>query len=200
MNIQEAELIGMHVGDGTLYLAGKTLVWELRGSIKEKEYYAYVKDLIKECLQVEVKPKFRGTNSYGIQTANKTITQFFINSGFKPGRKTYTVRVPENIIVSNKEIKLSFIRGLFDIDGCIRFEKNRTAIRYCPRIEFSFASENLVLDLFNLLKELGFRPYTWKNGQYSSLCMAGFEQLKKWINEVGSSNSKHFKKYQNFTN
>ena len=40
MNEKEAELIGMHVGDGTLYKTNcNSLVWELRGSIYEKEYY-----------------------------------------------------------------------------------------------------------------------------------------------------------------
>jgi len=77
MNEKEAELIGMHVGDGTLCLAGngQVPVWELRGSITEQEFYEHVKYLIKELFNVEVKPKYRGPNSYGIQTTNKIITK-----------------------------------------------------------------------------------------------------------------------------
>jgi len=98
MNEKEAELIGMHVGDGTLYLVGKKYpVWELRGSITEKEFYEHVKNLIKDLFDIEVKPKYRGENSYGIQTTNKIITSFFIKNSFKPGTKTYTVRIPDYI-------------------------------------------------------------------------------------------------------
>src|SRR3989304_5745266 len=105
MNEKEAELIGMHIGDGTLYLSGKTLVWELRGSIYEKEFYDYVRNLLKDLLNVEVKPKYRGLNSYGIQTTNKIITRFFIDKGFKPGSKVYTVRIPDYIKSANNSIK-----------------------------------------------------------------------------------------------
>ena len=82
MNKEEAELIGAHVGDGTLYLSGKTPVWELRGSIEEKKYYDYISKLLKKIFNINLSPKFRGKNSYGIQTTNKSITQFFIKNKF----------------------------------------------------------------------------------------------------------------------
>ena len=79
MNEKEAELIGMHVGDGTLYKTNtNSIVWELRGSINEKQYYEYVSKLILELLDIETKPKYRGSNSYGIQTTNKVITNFLL--------------------------------------------------------------------------------------------------------------------------
>ncbi len=39
LNSEIAELIGMHVGDGTLYCTSRGLVWELRGALNEKDYY-----------------------------------------------------------------------------------------------------------------------------------------------------------------
>lgn len=195
MNEKEAELIGMHVGDGTLYLSKKTLVWELRGSIYEQNYYDHVASLLKELLMVEVKPKYRGPNSYGIQTTNKIITNFFINNGFNPGTKTYTVRVPDYIKSANGEVKLSFLRGLFDTDGCIRFEKNRTKYNSYPRIEFGFASKLLVEDLKILFNELGFRWHAWqskrKDGVAFRISSAGFKNLDKWTNKVRPVNPKH---------
>ncbi len=161
MNEKEAELIGMHVGDGTLYLSGKTLVWEQRGSIHEQQYYEHVASLIKDLLNVELKPKYRGPNSYGIQTTNKLVTSFFHERGFKAGKKTHTVRIPSYIKEGNDIIQRAFIRGLFDTDGCLRFEKNRTNKRYYPRIEFNFASQDLCSDLFFLLEELKFKVYRW---------------------------------------
>ena len=38
INSKIAELIGMHIGDGTLYKTNRSLVWELRGALNEKEY------------------------------------------------------------------------------------------------------------------------------------------------------------------
>lgn len=192
MDVKAAELIGMHVGDGTLYLAGKTLVWEMRGSVNEKEYYEDVSNLIEKLLGIKLFPKYRGPNSYGLQTTNKIVTNFFITNGFNPGKKVYTVRIPEYIKNSqNLEVKRAFIRGLFDTDGCIRFEKNRTEYNYYPRIEFNFASVELVKDLDLLLKELGFKTYSWKDRDNFHIGLAGFGNLDKWVNGIYSSNPKN---------
>ena len=192
---KEAELIGMHVGDGTLYKTGKkSIVWELRGSVEEKEYYEHVSKLLQEIFNLKLEPKFRKPNAWGIQTSKKEITSFFINNGFIPGTKTYTVRIPDYIKNSDIKLKLAFVRGLFDTDGCLRFEKNRTPFRYYPRIEFGFASKMLVQDLFEMLSFLGFRVYRWEDRAAWRLGMAGKENLNKWMKEVAPSNSKHFKK------
>lgn len=197
MDENESELIGMHCGDGTLYLSGKTLVWEMRGSIQEKNYYIYVKKLLKDIFSVDLNPKYRGKNSYGIQTTNKEITNFFVNNGFSPGKKVYTVRIPISILRDTKRSQCKFIRGLFDTDGCLRFEKNRTNIHYYPKLEFTSASKQLVCDLLALLDKLEFKAYTWKDRNTYRLCLAGFSNLHKFMKDVGFSNPKHFKKYYN---
>src|SRR3989344_3405475 len=101
----EAELIGLHVGDGSLYKTNRSIVWELRGDLKEKEFYdGHVKHLLESIFNMEFLPKFRsgGKNGcYGIQTSKKVVTQFFIEYGFKPGSKTYTVNVPQYIFNSD---------------------------------------------------------------------------------------------------
>ena len=46
-----------------------------------------------------------------------------------------------------------------------------------------------------MLTELGFQVHSWNyqndQGQYFSVSMAGFLNLKKWIEEVKPSNQKH---------
>ncbi|MBX4196640.1 LAGLIDADG family homing endonuclease [Candidatus Pacearchaeota archaeon] len=92
-------------------------------------------------------------------------------------------------------------KGLFDTDGCVRFEKNRTKIRYYPRIEFSSASKALRNDLILLFNELGFKSYGWQNkrkdGEEFRVSLAGFAQLDKWIREINSSNLKHLSRIKN---
>ena len=193
---KEAELLGMHAGDGTLYKTNSnTIVWEMRGSIYEQDYYSYVSKLLLDLFDIEVTPKYRGPNSYGIQTCKKPIIKFFLDNGFKPGSKVYTVSIPRCIKEDSVKIKREFIRGLFDTDGCVIFEKNRTPFHYYPRIEFGFASKSLSRDLFDLFIELNFRPHQWKNVRKDGIdfrvALAGFKNLDKWINEIGSSNLKH---------
>lgn len=193
LNSKIAELIGIHIGDGTLYRTNTGgIVWELRGALNEKDYYYdNVTPLLNSIFNLKFKPKFRsgGKNGcFGIQTCKKEVTSFFIDHGFKPGRKTHTVRIPDYIKKSDTQIKLAFIRGLFDTDGCLRFDKNRTGRNYYPKIEFGFSSRKLIGDLSRLSGELGFRNYTWEDRDSSRLCIAGKRMLDKWVKEVKPKN------------
>lgn len=199
LNSKTAELIGMHTGDGTLYKTKSTLVWELRGSLNEKEYYNHVKELLESIFKDLIfKPKYRsgGKNGcYGVQTCKKEVTNFFIVHGFESGCKTYTIEVPDYINIASKRIQCSFVRGLFDTDGCLRFERINNNVNYdYPKIEFCFASRKLRDSLYSLLKKLGFRPYVWGKKHYS-LCLAGIGNLEKFIKEVAPKNIKHLNKY-----
>ena len=142
----------MHVGDGTLYKTSRGNVWELRGSLDEKDYYYQnVAPLLKSIFSIDFEPKFRsgGKNGcFGIQTSKKEVINLFTFYDFKPGRKTHTVRIPDYVKKANKKIKFAFIRGLFDTDGCLRFERINNNKNYTyPKIEFGFASQMLRDDL-----------------------------------------------------
>ena len=203
LNEKAAELVGMHVGDGTLYRTSRNLVWELRGSLDEKEYYcATVKPLLETLFNIPFDPKYRsgGKNGcFGIQTSKKEVTAFFLLYGFNSGRKTHTVRIPQYIFDAPHSIQLAFVRCLFDTDGCIRFERmNKQTLHTYPRIELSFASRILRDNLQDLLTNLGFRCFVWGNaerGEYK-LCLSGKEQAEKWFSLVKPNNTKHLNKYE----
>ncbi|MBD3259035.1 hypothetical protein GF371_00210 [Candidatus Woesearchaeota archaeon] len=201
LNPEVAELIGMHVGDGTLYKTKTSIVWELRGGLDEKEYYCnHVKKMLESLFKnVEFKPKFRSGGKqgcFGIQTSKKEISRFFINYGFLPGSKTHSVRIPDYIKKANREIQSAFIRGLFDTDGYLRFERiNNNKDHTYPKIEFGSASILLRDDLLALLTELGYRPYKWGKKDYYKLCLAGVDNLEKFMNEITPRNVKHLNKH-----
>ena len=202
INKYEAELIGAHAGDGTLYKTNSnSLVWELRGSPKEKDYYLdHIVPLLQEIFNKTFKTKYRAGGSYGIQTCDKDIINFLLSNEFKPGSKTYSVEVPYYILKSKKEIKLSFLRGLFDTDGCLYIEKGY------PKLEFGFASKPLRDTLADLLKSLDFRFSIWesKSRRKGTPCIAyklrisGKESLFRWFKEVSPGNPKHLNKYEKY--
>ncbi len=199
MKNQEAELIGIHTGDGTLYKTSRSLVWEVRGSLNEKEYYNInIVQLLRKIFKIELNPKYRsgGANGcYCVQTTKKEIIYFFIKNGFNPGSKTLTGRIPEVINKTSDTCKLAFLRGLFDTDGCIRFDRINNQKKHAyPRLEFCFASKLLRDDLASLVSSLGFRCYTWGKRDFK-LCISGEKQAKKWFSEVKPANKKHLNRY-----
>tara|TARA_Y100000310_G_scaffold305797_1_gene346366 strand:- start:4977 stop:5639 length:663 start_codon:yes stop_codon:yes gene_type:complete len=200
LNSEAAELIGMHTGDGTLYKTRSGIVWELRGGLNEKEYYiSHVKGLLESLFKGEIfKPKFRsgGKNGcFGIQTCNKKVSSFFMEYDFKPRRKTHSVRIYDYIKNANKKIQFAYLRGLFDTDGHLRFERINNNPNYTyPKIELSSASLKLRDDVFDLLKKLGYKVCRWGN-KYYALCIMGKDNLEKFMKEISFKNKKHLNKY-----
>ncbi|MFC2136503.1 LAGLIDADG family homing endonuclease, partial [Bacteroidota bacterium] len=156
-----AEFIGMHIGDGTLYKTKNSFVWEMRVDLKEKNYYDFfVVPLLSKLFNYEFKAKFRsgGKNGcYGVQTCNKDLIHTLVSMGIKPGKKN-NIQVPKKFMNSSQKIKSAFLRGYFDTDGCIRFDKpNKSIVAYYPRIEFCTISKNLCFDVKKLLLDLGLK-------------------------------------------
>ena len=200
-----AEFIGMHIGDGTLYKTNSgSLVWEMRGDLKEKEYYdLHVAPLLNKLFNSNVKPKIRSGGKkgvYGIQTTNKGIINCLLEFEIKAGKKI-NIRIPKQIICANNKIKAGFLRGYFDTDGCIRFDKpNKSKIAYYPRIEFCTISRTLRDEIMLILKDFKLEGFRWDEKRKIGLtnyrsCLAGKKKIKTWIKKISSNNSKHLKKF-----
>jgi hypothetical protein len=115
--------------------------------------------------------------------------------GFTPGKKTHTVKIPEFIINSNKQLINSTIRGLFNTDGGLFLDKRKSYKRPYPRIIFTTVSKPLYLQLKRYLNR-NFKLYTRedKSRKSYSIDIYGFNQLKKWQTLIGFSNPRHLNK------
>ena len=127
MTPELAEICGIHAGDGYLRNDGKRRELDISGSMDEQEYYnCHVVPLFEKAFNIKIVPRFfpcRGT--YGFVIRDKSVIEFMHSLGFPYGKKTLTVSVPETILQSrNLDIIYSFIRGVFDTDGCFHFRKN----------------------------------------------------------------------------
>jgi len=195
-----AVLLGLHVGDGTLYKTKFGLVWELRGGLDEKELYIQkLQPLLERIFNRTLEPKYRsgGKNGcFGFQTSNKIYTNFFLFHGFLPGSKTKTVSIPQSIKTASNKIKCAFIRGLFDADGCLRFDRinNRPQHDY-PKIELQSASKQLRDDVRLIVSELGFGSHIW-NSTYFAICIPGISNMEKYMKEIKPNNPKFWNKYK----
>lgn len=87
------------------------------------------------------------SNHYRIYISNKIIFRYFRLFGFTSGRKTETVSAPDFIKSSDRDIKISFIRGVLMFDGYV----NKTN----GYIELYSKSRSLIKDICEMLKEIG---------------------------------------------
>ena len=208
------ELIGAIIGDGNVdgHLQKRNNLSLYHISITghstlDKDYLSnYTPKLIKNIFGAETKIYiyYRNDSNAMIMNINSKmifclLTQRF---GFIAGKKTYTVKIPAEIIDSKNTKIFATIRGIFDTDGCIFFDKRANYNSPYPRIVLQIKSKPLFLQLKSFL-EKHFSLYTRESNSRNTCCLEiyGEKQFTKWMKLIGFSNKKHLDRIEkNYSN
>jgi len=192
-----AELVGVILGDGNIHnsLNRVTIV----GSIEDRFYYKnHLIPLITSLFNII--PDFKKRNdrkAYYIHFYSQAIISFFVRAlGMIRGNKI-NAQIPE-FITQKQEYIYSFLRGLFDTDGCLKFSKQTKQIHYYPRLEIGFKESNFVFEVISLVKKIGFNFATCfdnRSPKFIKFQISGSNNLENWMNNIGSNNIVQYSKY-----
>jgi len=207
-----AELAGAFAGDGWISRGNSGLTLFISGNPKdERNYYDNrIVPLLNETFKVKIRAReFRYWGTYGILTCNKNILESFLKLGFTVGKKVASVKVP-TIILRNNTLYKHFLRGLFDTDGCIYFQRSygsssskwQKEYRHRPVVAFATVSLSLYREICRMVNCLGFnfyktKPYkgrTNKNLVYR-LRIEGKENVKRWFSLINPASKKHLDRF-----
>jgi hypothetical protein len=211
INPSLSELIGIHVGDGSITDAFHdnihTLIEYCGDSSDDLEYYKiYVSNLIEKLFGIQ--PLFSDHDTWFKLVINsKAIFNFYTKTlGLPVGKKAQTVTTPNMILNNSKIIITRFLRGLIDTDGSLTFKKKHKNRHYYPVLKLSLASKELIKQVNILLNNLEFTTYscldvkrfdirTNKTTIIHEIYLYGNKNLKRWIKIIGFKNPKHLTKY-----
>ena len=116
--------------------------------------------------------------------------------GLPIGKKTFSIKIPNNLL--EKEKFISVLRGLFEADGCLYFSKSKKS-KYptYPRLEIRTSSKQLVEQIKNFLEKEGFIVYIKKpiSEKTFGIYLSGEKMLEKWKNLIGFVSLKNKTKY-----
>lgn len=117
--------------------------------------------------------------------------------GFPIGPKTFTIKIPEEIMNSEEKFVFATIRGIFDTDGCVFLDKRKIYNKIYPRISLQTVSEPLFLQLKGFLSK-HFSLYTYHNIKRHNYYVEvyGHKQVEKWMKLIGFSNSRNLRKVE----
>ena len=199
LNPEICELIGAFIGDGYMGNYGKRKDKYLIGFAGDKkldyDYYVnYLKPLIKRNYPF-CNPRIylrTDENTIMMRINSKELYTIFLNLGFSPGKKSRTIFIPDYIFYGSKKHLNSTLRGIFDTDGCIFFDKRQKYLKPYPRITYQTSSEKLFDQLEQYLSSY-FSLYINKNKTKLrfTLEIYGHEQLRKFFKIIGFSNIRH---------
>lgn len=198
-----AELIGIIIGDGCLYYSKKFNKYyiEIVGDPKlDRNHFEYISTLVEKILNKKPTIVVR-SKGLRLRFYSKEFLEFLINELKMPfGKiKGKTVKIPNKIVSFGWEFIKKCIRGIADTDGSL-FLANKGYRKDYPTIEISSISKNLVYQLKKILEEKDFRIGLRKNENVPNtiyrLSINGEIMVKKWIEEIGFSNKRHYQKYK----
>ena len=209
-----AEILGIHVGDGCISVTDRYSEYYLGGDLKEeKEYHDNwvaplfnKKVMLPVCKKEVVYKEHPKVGVYGFYIFNKRIVDFFGKLGINPGSKI-NIRIP-SAIVDNDYLSKRFLRGLFDTDGSIYFDKNYSAKKPKndkPKIKLGTVSKGLSQDVFKVLKNLGMNPFSRKpyqgkrnKNKVYNIVLYRKDDIQYFIDKIGFRNPKHVTKWMVF--
>ena len=201
ISLDLAEETGLHIGDGSMNFYSGRGLFQLRGHKEDdkKHYQRRIKELYKKLYNLELNIRKMGsTGVIGFQVWSDALVRFkHENLGLPVGKKRDLI-LPK--FINNQELFYSFVKGLFDTDGCLYIEnKNRKPY---PRIEIKITTKNLILEIVKRLNRYGihstYYEYKRKEKNWNDLhymVIRGYKYLNKWFKCIGSNNPKHIKKF-----
>lgn len=199
-----AELVGIHLGDGSLSLDNQyDYTISYTGNLQKdqffmdyinKQYFSLFGTKLKVMLNIK-------KNSIELRIRSKMLHNFLKNSLNIPcGRKT-DLHIP-SYIYFDKRYLAAFLRGLFDTDGCVVMQK-QDKYRYVL-LKISTKHENFAKEIQESLAVLEIPSFVIKKDtSVNNKIFVGYDVVVrnknavKFFETVGSKNPRNFTKYKN---
>lgn len=210
-----AYLCGTLVGDGSIYQRKNKNDYIIKcvGNPKDEQefYYQVIQPVFKRIFGFKPIVRYHDSGTtFGYAVYSKPIFRFLTEViGLIQGRKNQDLEVPL-LFKEDKSLMKSFIRGLFDTDGCVSFKRRYRDKPYYPVITISSQSRNLIRGVSEGLKSLGFSTveiYDYKVTDrrtelgftiINRVELNGNANLSRWLSEINPSSPKHLKKIEKY--
>ena len=206
-------LSGVLAGDGSINVRVEKHDYEIKcvGNPKDEKdlYLNVISPLFEKEFGIKLTPKYydKGT-TFGIRLWSKALVEYFTRViGLPKGKKYNSLKIPL-MFKKNQRFIISFIRGLFDTDGCLNLKRGYKYNKSYPVIVGSSKSKDFMAEISTILKSLNFKVREYfdkikpddrvENGFtiISSLELPGHENLIRWMRVINFWSPKHLQKYE----
>ena len=195
-----AEIVGIMFGDGCMskkhnYTYRVNICLNLK---KDLEYSFYIKKMFENYLDIKLK-KYISKNKSSIELYcySKKLCSIFNKKLKIPYSPKTNLSIP-NYIKSDNKLLISFLRGLFDTDGCVTIQKDK-GYRYVL-IKISTKHELFANSLKQALNQLKIRSFICINrnkiGSTGYDVVVRHKNAIKFFEIIGSNNQKNIKKWE----
>jgi len=196
-----AEFVGAFIGDGftAKYQSGGKFIYMTQFTGDSRFDTGYYKNVICPTAQRNFNYKKDNMKSkknvLRVNFYSKRLFEFLtVRLNLPSGKKSSTVLIPNEIFGSNK-LAVKCIRGIFDTDGCVFFDKRPAYKAPYARISLKMFNPPLIDQIFSKLCEL--KLSAEKLGTGKEIQIIGPKNVKLFLTKIGFSNDRHFQKLKN---
>ncbi len=120
MNLDLAYLLGAILGDGHIKKVEDKICFEVTEEWLTKKFMQNINAVFEHKINLHTRLR-KGRFYYSANSNNKPAVRLFTKFLQVPrGKKSHIIFVPNSIKNSTEEIRLAFLEGVFDTEGCIR--------------------------------------------------------------------------------
>ncbi len=199
-SVQLAELMGILLGDGSLYHNQKHKIYQCVITGHSRNDYQYlvnfVKPLFEDLFDIRFRvKKLKTANAIQVYNQNKAVTLTLQQLGIPIGnKKNNNVKIPQWIFDSKTYLR-ACIRGLMDTDGSVSALPGRNY----PYLYFNSSIRGLRESFSQAMKILGFKIAKWSlNRGAPQTFIAKKSLVHKYAKEVGFNNPYHKNRFSVF--
>ena len=191
-----AYFLGYMLGDGYTSARAHPVIGMTCHSVDEEQFCMTVLvPLIQELFGINpCVYKKKNQNAIAVTFGSRKVLSYLTSIiRFPLGQAKKTV--PEWITESSMKVKVAFIKGLFDADGCLVFSRKHLVKESYPSIELKSVDRDVLTWVVSTLRELNFRVTLGRSVESWVLRINGDKMLLRWMNVIGTNNLKHKSKY-----
>ena len=185
MSTELAEFIGIHFGDGSIFVKKGTHTISYCFNMKETELIEHTKYIFKNLFKRDLKVIQIRKCAITMTCISKPLSYFLKINFLLPFGKKNHLTIPDNIKSSSEYMK-SFLKGLHWTDGCT-FIKTDKKYSY-PIVKITTKIEPFAKEIQQELIDLGFRATVGMKKGFNyvgyDVVLHGKEQYEKWLSEI----------------
>ena len=199
--VREAELFkmayiaGLVASDGNITCIKRTC--KIKIVTRSYDFAAYIRSVMSNFCKASIHEN-RKCNTYEVYCYSKELATYLVNEfDLKIGAKARDIVFPSK---HESEVVISYLRGLYDGDSSItevpvRLRRSSKIYVYAlPRIMYKSKSFKLIRSMLKYLRQIGLRPYSWRDNDLYVLSLDGIKNIKKFAEIIGYTHPDKHKK------
>lgn len=188
-----AELIGAILGDGNVYDKKPSYVEFCGNPVTDLGYF---RDVLLSIVREELNKNprlFVRSRGLRFRINSKPFVDWLKAKGIPAGQAKGYATIP-NFIAFDRKLLTSCVRGLFDTDGSVYFDRRAVYVRPYPRIELHMRNTALLVQVTRFLNKIEIK-HCFVKGK-NAIETAGTDALKQFLKKIGFSNAYHISRIE----